>query len=335
MLDRARDRAISTAYSAGWGLVKALPRMVGEPTFLAAADAAAVRNGRGARQLRTNLRRVVGPTMSELRMDRLVGEALRSYARYWYETFRLETMDHAAVVAAFAGHFSGLEHIDRALAAGTGAVVTLPHSGNWDVSGLFLVEHSGPFTTVAERLKPASVFDRFVAYRESIGMEVVALSGGERSPVAVLSERLRQNRVVCLLADRDLSHNGIQVDFFGEPTRMPAGPALLAATTGAPLLPAHTYFPGPDTWGFAVDPPVALPGARLRDRVTAGTQAMADAFARRIRGKPEDWHMLQRLWLADLPPRPTSTARTDGGTRARRSAADPDHRSSDSVASGF
>jgi KDO2-lipid IV(A) lauroyltransferase len=162
------------------------------------------------------------------------------------------------------------------------------------------VHHSGPFTTVAERVKPESVFDRFVAYRESIGMEVVALTGGERPPTEVLTQRLRANRVVCLLADRDLSRNGIEVRFFGEAAKMPAGPALLAATTGASLHVVHSFFVGDDGWGHSISAPIELPEGRLRDQVAAGTQKMADRFAAGIAGRPHDWHMLQRLWLADL-----------------------------------
>jgi KDO2-lipid IV(A) lauroyltransferase len=279
-----------------------MPRGLSQRAFRAAADAATVRNGGGVRQLRKNLRRVVGPAMSELRMDALVGDALRSYSRYWLETFRLETMDHAAVAGRTEQNLIGAEHIDDGLARGKGVVLTLPHSGNWDAAGIWMVQRKGPFTTVAERVKPESVFDRFVAYRESIGMEVIALTGGQRSPTDVLAERLRANRVVVLLADRDLSRNGIEVNFFGEPTRMPAGPALLAATTGASLHTAHPYFVE-DGWGLTFSPRIELPDGRLRDQVAAGTQLMADLFAARIAEHPADWHMLQRLWLADLPPR--------------------------------
>ncbi len=302
MFDTARDRAVGLGYSAGWSVVKAMPRALSERAFRAAADAATVRNGGGTRQLRKNLRRVVGPAMSELRMDALVGDALRSYSRYWLETFRLESMDHAAVAASFEQNMTGRENLDAGLARGKGVLLALPHSGNWDASGIWLVHHSGPFTTVAERLKPESVFDRFVAYRESIGMEVIALTGGQRPPTDVLAERLRANRVVCLLADRDLSRHGVEVDFFGEPARMPAGPALLAAMTGASLHAVHSYFAG-DGWGHAIGAPIDLPDGHLRDRVTAGTQLLADRFAEAIAQRPADWHMLQRLWLADLPPR--------------------------------
>jgi KDO2-lipid IV(A) lauroyltransferase len=303
MLAAARERAVGLGYAAGWSVVKAMPKGMSRRAFRQAADAATVRNGKAVQQLRKNLRRVVGPAMSELRMDALVGDALRSYARYWLETFTLETMDHAAVVDDAEQGMTGRHHLDDGLAAGRGLVLALPHSGNWDAAGLWLVNRYGPFTTVAERLKPESVFDRFVAYRESLGMEVIALTGGQRAPVDVLAERLRSNRIVCLVADRDLSRNGIEVSFFGEPARMPGGPALLAATTGASLHAVHTYFT-PGGWGQSVSAPIELPEGRLRDRVTAGTQVLADHFARGIAQHPADWHMLQKLWIADLTPWP-------------------------------
>jgi KDO2-lipid IV(A) lauroyltransferase len=304
MFDTARDRAVALGYTAGWSVVKTMPRAMSARAFRAVADAASVRNGVGTRQLRKNLRRVVGPTMSELRMDALVGDALRSYARYWRETFTLESMDHAAVARSFEENLTGGEHVDAGLARGNGVVLALPHSGNWDASGIWLVHRNGPFTTVAERLKPEAVFDRFVAYRESIGMEVIALTGGDRSAMSVMAERLRENRVVCLLADRDLSRNGIQVDFFGEPAKMPAGPALLAATTGASLHVVHSYFPDDKSWGHDISAAIAVPDeGALREKVTIGTQRMADLFAEGIARHPADWHMLQRLWLADLEDR--------------------------------
>jgi lauroyl/myristoyl acyltransferase len=303
MLDAARERAIGLGYSAGWSVVKAVPRRMSERAFRAAADAATVRNGPGTRQLRKNLRRVVGPGMSELRMDALVGEALRSYSRYWMETFRLESMDHDAIAADSEANMIGVEHLDAGLARGRGVVVALPHTGNWDAAAVWLVRHSGSFTTVAERLKPEALFDRFVEYRQSIGMEVLPLTGGARPPFEVLTERLAENRVVCLLADRDLSRSGIQVNFFGEPTRMPAGPATLAAVSGATLLTARPRFVG-DGWGVTFSGPVELPDGEPADRIAAGTQTIADRFAEGIAQEPADWHMLQRLWLADLPPRP-------------------------------
>lgn len=299
---RLRQRAIELGYAAGWGLVKSAPVGMSERVFRAAAGAAAVRNGKGTRQLRKNLRRVVGPDVPEPQLDALVTDALRSYARYWLETFRLPKMDLAEVVARAGSSTEGAGYLDEALAAGKGVILALPHQGNWDVAGAWLVAHSGPFVTVAERLKPDSLFDRFVAHRESLGFEVLALGDTDTSPMTVLGERLRQNKAACLLADRDLSRNGIQVQFFGEPARMPGGPALLAATTGAALLPVSVWFTDDGGWGQRINPPLTIPDAHLREQVPAVTQALADAFAKDIAAHPADWHMLQRLWLADLPP---------------------------------
>ena len=302
MLERTRGRATDVGYAAGWGLIKSVPKPLSERWFRAAADAATVRNGGGAQQLRKNLRRVVGPAVSELRMDQLVGDALRSYSRYWLETFRLSKMDLREVADSVNREVVGAANLNAALERGKGAILALPHSGNWDVAGVWLVSQHGKFTTVAERLKPESLFNRFVEYRESLGMEVIALTGGDVAPTQVLAERLRANKVVCLLADRDLSRNGVEVDFFGEATRMPPGPALLSAMTGAPVLPTHAFFT-PRGWGLTLREPVVQHGERLRDKVTSGTQELANAFAEEIAKHPEDWHMLQRLWLADLPPR--------------------------------
>jgi len=315
MFGGARDRAVDLGYAAGWGLVKSVPQRLVRHGFTAAADAAAVRNGSGARQLRKNLRRVLGPQASELELDQVVGDALRSYSRYWLETFRLPKMDHARIVASMAANLHGIEHVEAAEARGNGIVYALPHMANWDAAGLWLVDRAGTFTTVAERLKPESLYDRFVAYREALGFEVLPLTGGPRPPFEVLRERLRAGGNVCLLADRDLSHNGVEVQFFGEATRMPGGPALLAATTGAALIPVALFFT-PDGWGVRFSPALTVPEGRLRDQVPAVTQAMADALAAGIAAYPTDWHMLQKLWLADLPPRPAKARAAATGERS-------------------
>jgi len=303
MFDRAKGRLVDLGYAAGWGAVKGMPAGMSARAFRRAADAAAVRNGASTRQLRRNLRRVVGPDYSELRMDRLIGDSLRSYSRYWLETFRLSKMDHDVVAAKLDANATGSEHVDAAMARGKGLILALPHMGNWDVSAVWLVKRGYPFTTVAERLKPESLFERFVEYRESLGMEVLALTGGERAPVEVLSERLRAGRAICLVADRDLSRNGIEVQFFGEATRMPGGPALLALTTGASL---HVVIPWftEDGWAQAISAPLQMPeDGSLRERIVALTQQLADGFAAGIAEHPTDWHMLQKLWLSDLTPR--------------------------------
>ena len=293
-----RARALDLGYAAGWGAVKSMPAPFATRAFQAVADVAAVRGGKGAQQLRRNLRRVV-PDASEAQLDELVGAGLRSYARYWLETFRLPRMDKRAVAARTDTNTTGAERIDAAARAGNGFILALPHMGNWDVAAIWLIDRGYPFTTVAERLKPDSLFDRFVAYRESLGMEVLPLTGGA-SPSEALAQRLRSGRGVCLVADRDLSRNGVDVVFFGETARMPGGPALLAATTGAVLLPVALWFTPDGGWGQWIGEPIEPAGNRLAEKVRSGTQAVADAFAVQVAAHPEDWHMLQKLWVADL-----------------------------------
>ncbi|MEP6597901.1 MAG: phosphatidylinositol mannoside acyltransferase [Actinomycetota bacterium] len=307
-LPNLRASAVDLGFAAGWTAIKSVPAPIATRAFRAAADAATARNGAGARQLRRNLRRVLGPSAPESQLDELVGNSLRSYARYWLETFRLPSMDHRAIAARADANMTGAEQLDAAMAAGRGVVLALPHMGNWDVGAVWLIHHGVPFTTVAERLKPESLYDRFVAYRNGIGMEVLPLTRGERPVTDVLAERLRGGGCVALVGDRDLSRSGVEVQFFGEPARMPPGPALLAATTGAPLLPVSMWFtdgsegPNGPGWGERIGAPIDLTGGRLRDRVQAGTQALADWFAAEIARHPADWHMLQKLWLADLDP---------------------------------
>lgn len=294
-----RGWLIDACFAAGWALVKALPARVAAAGFRGAADLACRRDGKGVRRLRSNLRRVVGPAVSDAELAELTRRAMRSYARYWLEVFRLPVMRDAAAAGT---RTEGTENLDAALAAGRGVILALPHSGNWEVAAVWLISHSGPFTTVAERLRPESLYRRFLAYRQSLGMEVIPLHGGARSPSDVLAQRLRAGRAICLVGDRDLTRGGVEVTFFGERTKMPAGPALLAATTGAALLPVGLWFEGA-AWAQRIHPPVRLPeGGPLRDRVRVATQAVADAFAADIAEHPADWHMLQRLWLADLDP---------------------------------
>jgi lauroyl/myristoyl acyltransferase len=304
-LTQLRDLSIDLGFAAGWGAVKALPAPVAIRAFQLGADRAVRRNGAGVQQLRRNLRRVLGPDVGEAELQATVARAVRSYARYWLETFRLPKMDKIAASAIVEANTTGAEHIDAALAAGKGYILALPHTGNWDMAGVWLINrYQSGFTTVAERLKPESLFDRFVAYREGLGMEVLALTGSQTPPTSVLVERLKANAGVCLVADRDLSRHGVEVTFFGEHARMPGGPALLAAMTGAALIPVGLWFTDDGGWAQWIGPPIELPGTRLGDRVRAGTQALADQFAGAISRHPADWHMLQKLWTADLDPRP-------------------------------
>lgn len=285
------ERASDLGYAAGWRLVRALPDRVATALFDLGADLAVRKSGPD--QLRRNLARVLGVPPERV-PDELMRASMRSYARYWREAFRLPAMDHAELGRRLHSKVRGQEHLEAGLAAGNGVVLALPHTGNWDMAGVWLVQAHGTLTTVAERLKPESLYQRFVDYREGLGFEIFPLSGGETPPYGRLADRLRENRVVCLLGERDLAARGVPVTFFGEPTRMPAGPAKLAIETGAVLLPVHCWFEG-DDWGFSVAPPIDTGGG-----VAAATQALADVFAVNIAAHPADWHMLQPLWLADL-----------------------------------
>ena len=286
------DNLTDWGYATGWLMVRAMPEALARNAFDAGARYAA--RGGGPEQLRKNLARVIGTTPAEV-PDALIRASVASYARYWREAFRLPTMNQAALAERLDRVFIGAEKFDAALVGGRGAVMALPHSGNWDMAGVWLAQKYGTFTTVAERLKPESLYDRFIAYRESLGFEVLPLTGGQRPPMEVLAERLEANRFVCLMADRDLTRSGVQVDFFGEPTRLPAGPARLALETGAPLHPAHVYYDGDDCV-------VQIDDALDTSSGDVGviTQALADRFAVNIAAHPQDWHMLQPQWLADL-----------------------------------
>lgn len=279
-------------YAAGWRLVRAMPESLARNVFDAGARYAS--RGGGPGQLRKNLARVTGVEPAEV-SDELMRASLASYARYWREAFRLPSMDLPVVAKRLDEVFIGADKMQAAMDAGRGAVMALPHSGNWDMAGVWLVQNYGTFATVAERLKPESLYKRFVDYRESLGFEIVPLSGGERPPFELLTERLRENKFVCLMAERDLTRQGVEVDFFGEPTRMPAGPAKLAVETGAPLHPAHVHYDGEDCIVEVFDALDTSSGD-----ITAITQALADRFAKNIADHPADWHMMQPQWLADL-----------------------------------
>ncbi|MFD3540753.1 phosphatidylinositol mannoside acyltransferase [Streptomyces sp. NPDC058662] len=300
-MGRAQDRLVDGLYGLGWAGVKKLPEPAAVALGRRIADFAWKRRGKSVLRLESNLARVV-PDAGPERLRELSQAGMRSYMRYWMESFRLPAMDPSRFSTEV--EFTD-EHLLRdALATGRGVVVALPHLANWDLAGAWAIGHIGvPFTTVAERLKPESLYDRFVAYRESLGMEVLPHNGG--AAFGTLARRLRSGGLVCLVADRDLSASGVEVDFFGARTRMPAGPALLAQHTGAVLLPATLHYgDAPKMYG-RIHPAVEVPGTGTRtERTAAMTQAVADAFAWGIAEHPEDWHMLQRLWLDDLEERP-------------------------------
>ena len=298
-----REDLAAAGYLAGWKVVRRLPEPVARTLFRWGADLAS-NNGRGMDGLRQNLARVVGP---ENVTRALVRESMRSYMRYWMEAFRLPAIhSDARLHERLLNGLEGLEHFDASAESGRGTILALPHSGNWDMAGVFLVGHYGQFTTVAERLKPAVLFDAFVDYRETLGFEVLPLTGGDASPFKRLKEVLEAGGVVCLLAERDLTRSGISVDFMGEEANMAAGPAQLALETGAALHVVHSWFEGAG-WGLSVSPEIEV--TDLQET----TQRMADGFADNIRRHPEDWHMLQPQWNVDIERRRQARAAQKAG----------------------
>ncbi|MEU0970390.1 phosphatidylinositol mannoside acyltransferase [Streptomyces sp. NPDC005917] len=295
----AADRLTDGLYGLGWSTVKKLPEPVAVRLGNSIADLAWRQRGKGVQRLESNYARVL-PDASPERLRELSRAGLRSYLRYWMESFRLPAWSEDRIRSGV--DIKDVHHLTDGLASGKGVIVALPHLANWDLAGAWATtELKTPFTTVAERLKPETLYDRFVAYREGLGMEVLPHSGG--SAFGTLARRLRDGGLVCLVADRDLSASGVEVDFFGDTARMPAGPALLAQQTGAHLLPVTLWYDGTPVMKGRVHAPIDVPETGDRaSKTSVMTQALADAFATGIADHPEDWHMLQRLWLADLDP---------------------------------
>ena len=295
-----RGRAVYCAYAAGWALVRRLPERAAYALFGLLAELAWRRRGAAVARLEANLARVVGPGADGRALRALSRAGMRSYLRYWCEAFRLPDWDRARTVDSVVTH--GEQHLRDPLAAGQGVIAPLPHMGNWDHAGAWAAATGIQVVTVAERLRPEQLFQRFLAYRRAIGMEVLPLTGADVDVPRVLAERLRSGALVPLLADRDLTRGGIEVSLFGEPTRFPAGPAVLALRTGAPVVPVTLHAEG-TTLHLRFHPPLQPPAAgTTRERVSALTQQVADVFEQAIRERPQDWHMLARLWLADLAP---------------------------------
>lgn len=278
------------ALPAGW--IGALERPLG--AVLAATM------GDRRRMVERHLQRVHGVTLAPGMRRRLSRRSFGSYARYWIESFRLPGLDGADVdVNMWA---DGLEHIDAALATGRGAILALPHLGGWDFAGAWLVRRGYPLAVVVETVEPPKLLAWFSALRSEIGLRVIPL--GPRAGAAVLAE-LRANRVVALLCDRDIGGGGVDVEFFGEHTTLPAGPATVAMRAKSALLPAAVYFEDGLGHRGEVRPSLAVERrGSLRSDVERLTQDLADELESLIRAAPEQWHLLQPNWPSDRVPEP-------------------------------
>jgi KDO2-lipid IV(A) lauroyltransferase len=284
------ERVIASGYFAGWAIVRALPEPLAYGLFNLLADIFYRRNGKSVKRLRLNLSRVTsGSNAGDL--ENLVKAAMRSYLRYWCDTFRIQNWSQERIqsrVTVSNGNLL-LEPMEK----GRGVVVALPHSGNWDHAGAYFCSLGIPLVTVAEHLKPEALFQRFLTHRTRMGFEVLTL---DTRSFVTLMERAQEKRLIALVADRDLSRSGITVNFFGAPAKMPAGPALLAIRTGIPLIVAHVSYSisGIHIEFNSVDIPA---NGSENEKVQRVVQRCADLFAAGITAHPADWHMLQRIWI--------------------------------------
>ncbi len=302
-----RDHLVDHAFGLAWTVGAHTPEPVTSRLLGGAAAVVLRRRGAGVRRLERNLERATSG-LSGADRQALTDRAVRSYFRYWHEAFRLQSWTERRIVDSVVT--TNERPLREGFGQGGGAIVALPHMANWDLAGAWACLTGMPVTTVAERLRPESLYDRFVSYRESLGMEVVALTGAVH-PVQAMRAALQRGRLVCLLADRDLSGSGVEVDLLGEAARLPGGPAVLARMTGAPLVAATLSYAGPLLRIDFSDP---VPVVRGKDGVRAMTQTVADAFSTGIRRTPQDWHMLQRVFVADLDPDWTEGSGPDTST---------------------
>lgn len=299
------DRVAVAAYRFGWAAVRRLPARAAYRLFDAIAETTYRRGGKGVDRMRANYARV-RPELDDRALDALVRAGLRSYFRYWCEAFRLPDLTPERLRAMV--DVTGDAPVRADLAAGRGVVCFLGHLGNWDLAGAWSTTHLSPVTTVAERLKPEEVYAAFLAFRERLGMTILPLTG-EGAVFRRLIGALRAGALVPLLADRDLTSTGIEVTLAGHAARVAPGPAALAVATGCALYPVSTrYVPDPAAPGghrllITFHDRVADPGpdaGTSKDRVAAMTQACADALGAVIAEHTAEWHMMQRVFVADL-----------------------------------
>ena len=301
-MSRLAERATLVGYRAGWSLVRRMPPRLAYGAFDLIADVSWRHRGKGVERMRSNYA-TVRPELSSTELDALVRAGMRSYLRYWCDSFRLPDRSVDDLI-------HGVRAVDDAevraqLKSGRSAVIFLGHLGNWDFGGAWSTTQLAPVTTVAERLKPEELFDEFVAFREGLGMRIIPLTGGS-DVFRELTQACRSGALVALLADRDLTNGGIEVDFCGQRARMAVGPAALALNTGAALHPCIVHYePQPQGHGWrtvvtfhdAVLPPSQ---GTSREKIQAMTQACADVLSDAVREHTHDWHMMQRVFTKDL-----------------------------------
>ncbi len=279
------------AYLLGWKLIRVLPEKFAYRIFERLANRSSRKKGKSYRRLRGNLQRVK-PDITDMELDQLATAGMRSYLRYWCDAFRLPSWNHNRLTTSVS--VDGEEMFRSFVAQRKGVVVSLPHSGNWDHAGAYFSATGIPIVSVAEQLKPDRVFKAFLKYRERIGMKIYSAA---ENVIPSLHKHLANGDVVALVADRDLSRSGIEVKFFGGVAKMPSGPALLATRNNSYLIVAHvTYTENGIHIKFSE--PLTSNAPTEQGKIEDLIQQTAHFFEAGISQHPEDWHMLQKIWVA-------------------------------------
>jgi KDO2-lipid IV(A) lauroyltransferase len=291
-----RERIAYRAFAAVAWLGVTLPTKTGRMLFRWAGTAVFHLAPSLRRMVAENQARVLGRPADDPLVLANTREAFRRYARYWFDAFDVVDWSDERIGATF--RWTGIEHLAGPVARGTGVIAVLPHMGNWDAAGRAMKEQGLPVVAVAERLRPDELYELFLEHRRALGMDILGL-GGDGHIGRALARKVGESKVIALLADRDLTGRGIEVEMFGGPRTLPAGPAMLSLSTGAPITIAAIY-DTPDGWHCVLSPLPEVPrtGDRRTD-VTAITEEIARQFERAISASPPDWHLFQPGWAAD------------------------------------
>ena len=276
-----------------WSVIRWLPEPMAYGFFQQLANLAYKRNGKRVQRLRSNYQRVK-PNLSAGELEEMVKAGLTSAMRYWCDTFRIQ--DWSQEEAASTVTSTNQHLLAEGMRDGKGVIVAVPHAGNWDHAGYYYCAIGYPVHTVAEHLRPDRLFRKFLTHRQRMGMTVLDL---DSKTLPELKKFLYQGQLVALVADRDLSKSGIEVDFFGGVAKMPVGPALLAYQTEASLITAYVNYRD-DGIHISWDGPIQV-ARENEERVEVAriTQEIAKVFEKEIQNDPTSWHMQQRIFVDD------------------------------------
>jgi len=291
-----KSTAVDASYWLGWHLFWRLPTRLSYWLFRQSAHIVWKRDIRGVRQLELNLARVHGFKESDPRIRELSLLAMQSYMRYYCETFLLPRWSKEKILSTV--RTENVEPLETALKSG-GAVLALPHLANWDLAGAWAALYFGSVCSVAERLRPEGVFQKFLAMRAALGVKLMPLTG-EGGTYEFLRDHVNQGELVALLGDRDVAKSGMSNEFFGHRTTIPIGSALLALDTGRPLFTCAPWYDG-ETMVITFDNEIEFDRSPVqgRERLRRAQEVTAQVlsnFETHITAHSINWHQLQPVW---------------------------------------